>query len=150
MAMVPSAALPPAIPFTSQVSAVAGVTHSVAVKTCAPPEVTFADDGAIEFTAGQETVTLADADFVGSATFVAAIVTALPGGMAGAVYVAVFDPVALSVSLVVSPPLVTPLVPLMLQLTAEFALPLTDAVKCCVPPGGTFAAPGATFTVIPL
>src|SRR5690348_4354610 len=134
------------MPLTSHVRVVPGATHSVAVKTCVPPGLTFAEDGAIEFAAAQETVTLADADFDGSATLVATTVTELLGGIAGAVYVAVSGPVALSMPLLGS----FPLVPLTVQLTVEFPPPLTVAVKFWVPPGGTFAALGTMLTVIPL
>src|SRR6185437_4448500 len=144
------AALPPTMPFTSQVSAVPGATHSTAVKNCVSPAVTIADKGAIEFGAAQETVTLADADLDGSTTLVATTVTALLGGTGGAVYVAVSSPMTVSVPVAASPLVSPPPATLRLQLTAGFPPPLTVALKVCVPPGVTCAAFGAMFTVIPL
>lgn len=73
------------MPFTAQAIGVPGETHNEAVKSCVPPAITVADDGATEFADGQDTVTLADADLDGSATLVATTVTALAGGTAGAV-----------------------------------------------------------------
>lgn len=116
------------------------------MKSCVLPAETVADDGAMEFAAGQDTVMLADADFAGSATLAAITVTALLGGTGGAVYVTVSGPVALNAPLAPPPPLTL----LRLQLTAEFAPPLTVAVKFCVRPGGKFAAFGVMLTEIAL
>jgi hypothetical protein len=49
-----------------------------AVKVCVPPRVMLAEDGEMEFVAAQVTVTVALADFDGSATLAA--VTEICGG----------------------------------------------------------------------
>jgi hypothetical protein len=81
--------LPPAIPLTSQLTAVLGVPLTDAVNCCVPKSATVAAVGATvtePATAAVVTVTVADADFVVSAWEVAVTVTC--GGLgtvAGAV-----------------------------------------------------------------
>jgi hypothetical protein len=82
LTMVPSVALPPTTPFTSQTIVVVGAGQNEAVKICVAPSVTFAKEGDIEFAPLQTTVTLAFADFEVSATLVA--VTAMVAGVGGA------------------------------------------------------------------
>jgi hypothetical protein len=84
--MVPSVALPPGMPFTSQTIVVVGAGQNEAVKVCVALSATLAEEGAIESAPEQATVTLAFADFEASATLVAVTVTvAGVGGAAGAV-----------------------------------------------------------------
>jgi hypothetical protein len=84
--MVPSVALPPGTPFTSQTIVTAGAGQNEAVKVCVAPSATLAEEGDIEFAPEQATVTLAFADFEVSATLVAVTVTvAGVGGATGAV-----------------------------------------------------------------
>jgi len=73
--MVPTVELPPGIPFTSQTIAVVAAGQNEAVKFCVEPSATFADVGDIEFVPEQAMVTLALADFEGSATLVTVTVT---------------------------------------------------------------------------
>ena len=74
-AMVPNMALPPAMPFTSQIICAVCAAHNEAVKDCVWPRATLADDGEMEFVLAQVMVTVAVADLVGSAVLVAAMVT---------------------------------------------------------------------------
>jgi hypothetical protein len=86
LTMVPSVALPPGIPFTSQAIAVVGDGQNEAVKICVALSATFAEAGEIEFVPEQTTVTLAFADFEVSATLVAVTFSiAGLGGCVGAV-----------------------------------------------------------------
>jgi len=109
---------------------------------------TFADGGEIEFALAHQIVTLALADFEGSAVLVA--VTATLGGdgaAAGAVYVAEPSPVAAIAPSDEFPPAT----PLTLQLTAELDVPapVTVALKFADPPGARLAEL-AMLTTIPL
>lgn len=84
---VPSAAFPPAIPFTSQLIAVPLAMHNVAVSVCVWPNERLALAGEIRF--AHVIVTLAVPVLTGSATLLAVIVTFEgDGGVTGAVYVA--------------------------------------------------------------
>ena len=84
--MVPSVALPPGTPFTSQTIAADGAGQNEAVKICVAPSATFAETGDIEFVLEQTMVTLAFADFEVSATLVAVTFSvAGVGGCVGAV-----------------------------------------------------------------
>ena len=80
------------------------------------------------------TVTAAFADTVGSAWLVAVTVACVVTFTLGAVY---------------SPLLLTEPTEAA-QLTAVFAVPVTVAVNCCVPPDATVTVAGATLTPIPL
>lgn len=123
--------------------------HNKAEKFRDAPTATFADEGTIEFAAAQEIVTLAVADFEGSATLVA-VTEKLggAGGNAGAVYVAESEPVAVIMPTVEFPPAT----PLTLQLTAmlDVPAPVRVALKLADPPGARFAELGAMLTTIPL
>ncbi len=73
--MVPTVALPPAVPLTAQVTPVFVVPVTLAVNCCVEPVLTVADVGAtatatVLAATGAGIVTLAVADFVGSATLV--------------------------------------------------------------------------------
>jgi hypothetical protein len=86
---VPSIAFPPEIPFTLQVTPVAGLPDplTLAVNTCAPPTSTFTGLGLTLTTMSSFSVTLADALACGSALLTASTVTvAGDGKTAGAVY----------------------------------------------------------------
>jgi hypothetical protein len=86
LTMVPSVALPPGMPFTSQTAIVGGAGQKEAVKVCVALSATLAEAGDIELAPLQTTVTLALADFEVSATLVAVTVTvAGVGGATGAV-----------------------------------------------------------------
>ena len=149
LAIVPSVELPPETPSTSHVIAVPAAIHSEAAKFCDASRETLAEDGEIEFALAHEIVTLALADFEGSAVLVA--VTATLGGdgaTAGAVYVAESSPVAAIAPSDEFPPAT----PLTLQLTAELDVPapVTVALKFADPPGARLAELGAMLTTIPL
>jgi hypothetical protein len=73
--MVPTVALPPGIPFTSQTIAAVAAGQNEAVKFCVEPSATFAEVGDMEFAPAQAMVTLAFADFEVSATLVTVTVT---------------------------------------------------------------------------
>jgi hypothetical protein len=125
--MVPTVALPPAIPLTSHAVAVPPVAQKEAVNVCVCPSETFALVGEIESVV-QVIVTVALPLFVLSATLVAVTVTVGgEGGSAGAVYVAPFAPLATMVPTVEFPPAI----PLTLHVTAVEGLPVpvTFAVK---------------------
>jgi len=147
--MVPTVELPPAMLLTSHVIAVPAARHKDAEKICDAPTEILVEAGAIAFGAAQEIVTLALADFDGSATLVA--VTLILGGAgasAGAVYVAESEPVAVMVSRVEFPP--ATLLTLQLTATLDVPAPVTVALKFADPAGATFAELGATLTTIPL
>ena len=149
VAMVPTVELPPAMPLTSHAIAVPTTMHKKAEKFCVVPMETLADEGEIEFPAAQKIVTLAVADFDGSATLVAVTETlGGAGGNAGAVYVAESGAVAVIMPRVEFPP--AP--PLTLQLTATLDAPppVTVALKFAAAAGARFAELGAMLTTIPL
>ena len=73
--MVPTVALPPGIPFTSQAIAPVAAGQNDAVKFCVEPSATFAEVGDMEFVPEQAMVTLALADFELSAALVTVTVT---------------------------------------------------------------------------
>ena len=137
----PSAGLPPATPFTCQVTAELGEPFTDAVNCCAPKLATVAALGVtvteLELALAVEvTVTVAEADFVASACAVALTVTC--GGF-GAIAGAVYKP-----EFVMVPP-DTP--PATLHVTMLFDVPTTVAVNCCVFPAVTLAVDGAIETV---
>ena len=148
-AMVPSAALPPASPLTSQAMLEPEGRQKEAVKVCVWPSVTLAAAGAIELVAEQVMVVVALADFELSAVLVAVTVTlGGDGGTAGAVYTEVVvlpeTPLAAMVPTVESPPAI----PFTLQETVVEGLPVpeTFAVKTCAPPVGIVAVEGERVT----
>jgi hypothetical protein len=137
--IVPKVALPLAIPFTCQVTAVFVAPVTVAVNCAESPSLTVAEVGAI-LTLTTCTVTVALADFVPSATEVAVTVTVkVLVADVGAVYKPWLE--TLPHALPEHP------VPEMLHVTEVFVTPLTVAVNCCVPPGTKLTVAGATCTV---
>ena len=80
-AIVPTIALPATTPFTSQVIAVPEGRQNDAENDCELPNATLAAAGETEFVAEHATVTLALANFEGSARLVAATLTI--GGVGG-------------------------------------------------------------------
>ncbi len=142
-------ALPPIIPFTSQVIVVPGGRHRAVVKGCDFPSATLATAGEIELGAAQTIVTIAEADLEVSATLVAVTLTvAGDGGVAGALYVAESGAV-IEISPSVAFP---PATPFTLQFTAFEGLPefVTMAVNACEPPVGTLALFGEMLTMMSL
>lgn len=149
LVMVPTVELPPAMLLTSHVIGVPAAMHKDVEKTCDAPTEMLAEAGAIAFGAAQEIVTLALADFDGSATLVAVTLTfGGAGASTGAVYVAESEPVAVMVPRVEFPP--ATLLTLQLTATLEAPAPVTVALKFADPPGATFAELGATLTTMPL
>jgi hypothetical protein len=147
--MVPTVELPPAMLLTSQVIGVPAAMHKDAEKFCDAPTEILAKAGIIEFGAAQEIVTLALADFDGSATLVAVTFTfGGAGASAGAVYVAASAPVAVIVPRIEFPP--ATLLTLQLTVTLDVPAPVTVALKLADAPGATFAELGATLTTMPL
>ena len=73
--IVPSVESPPTTPLTSQTTAVAGGTHKEALNTCVAPVWTLAVGGESEPDDAHVIVTLAVADFDGSAMLVAVTLT---------------------------------------------------------------------------
>ncbi len=147
--MVPTVELPPAMLLTSQVIAVPAAMHKDAENVCDAPTEMLAKGGVIAFGAAQEIVTLALADFDGSATLVAVTFTfGGAGASAGAVYVAESEPVAAIVPTVEFPP--ATLLTLQLTATLDMPAPVTIALKFADAPGATFAELGATLTTMPL
>jgi hypothetical protein len=85
-AMVPTVALPPAIPFTSHAIVAPLARQNEALKLCTAPRPTFAALGVIPLVVVHAMVTVALPVFVLSATLAAVTVTvAGAGGIAGAV-----------------------------------------------------------------
>src|SRR5438067_2474240 len=118
-------------PVADHVTAVFVLPVTVAVNCCVPPVCSDAEFG-LMLTAtgggGPVTVTLADADFVLSATLVA--VTLYVPAVAGAVY----------------RPLLETVPPLADQATAIFVVPVTAAVNCWTPPVCNEAEVGLMLT----
>lgn len=84
-AIVPTLALPPAIPFTSHAMLALAAMQNDAVNDCVWPSATFAEAGAIEFVDAQVIVALELPDFELSAALAAVMVTvAGDGGTSGA------------------------------------------------------------------
>ena len=119
---VPSGELPPAIPFTFQVTEVLDVPKTEAANCCDRPMPTVVVDGVTETETGAVTVTPADADLLGSETLVALTATATFGTVLGAVYRPVLETVP-----VLEPP---PATPFTAHLTELSAAPTTVAVNC--------------------
>jgi hypothetical protein len=78
--IIPTVALPPAVPLTLQLTAVLEAPVTAAVNVCVIPTVTLMVAGVTDTVIGAATVTVADADFVVSAADVALIVTAAGAG----------------------------------------------------------------------
>jgi hypothetical protein len=79
-AIVPSAELPPTVPFTSYAIVASSPRHNEAANACEAPSATFADDGEIASVAEHVTLTKALPAFVLSARFVAVTVTLAGAG----------------------------------------------------------------------
>ena len=106
-------------PLADHVTAVLLVPVTVAVNCCVPPRLMLSTAGEIETATGPLTVTVAEADCVGSAALVA--VTVYVPGVVGAVY----------------KPTGEMLPPLADHDTAVLFDPVTVAVNNCVPRGLT-------------
>jgi len=136
----PAAWLPPATPFTSQVTDELAAPFNVAVNCWVPKLATLAalgDTLTVPAAVAAVTVTLADPDFVASACEVAVTVTVAGfGTVAGAVYIPPLEMFPFAVP------------PLTLQVTAVFDVPVTVAMNCCVLPVATVAVAGTTETAI--
>jgi hypothetical protein len=134
----PTVWLPPATPFTSQVTAVLAAPFIVAVNCCVPKFATVAAPGdTLTILMLAVTVTVADPDFVESACEAAITVTAAGvGTVAGALYSPLLEMLPFAVP------------PFTLQVTAVFVVPLTVAVNCCVFAEATVAVGGATETLM--
>lgn len=121
-AIVPTVELPPAFPFTLQVTAGEGlpVPETVAVKTCAPKVGTAAVKGDTLTTISSSSVTIADALAAVLATLVAVTVS-LPeaGRIAGAVYKPPEE--------TVPEPALPPEIPFTLHVTFVLVVPVTLA-----------------------
>ncbi|MGH9688990.1 MAG: hypothetical protein ACRD5K_18100 [Candidatus Acidiferrales bacterium] len=144
---VPTVVFPPVIPFTSHEMLAPAARQNVAAKVCVCPSVTLAVAGEIALVRLQVIVTLALADFVLSATLVAATVTNDGvGTFVGAVNNAVVELVTAIVPIVALPPAT----PFTLQITSALPLPLpvTAAVNSCAPAAGTLAIVGVIITAI--
>jgi hypothetical protein len=139
--IVPVVEFPPAVPFTDHVTLVLDELLTLAVNCCVPDSWTEALAGETETDTADITVTDAEADFFGSATLVAAIVTvAGEGKLDGAVY----NPLAEILPLVELPP-ATPFTD-QVTLVSEFVL-ATAAVNCIVPTSRTEPLVGETLMV---
>ncbi len=140
--MVPTAALPPLMPLTLQVTAefVLVAPLTVAVKFTVVPGVTFTATGVMLTAIALWTCTVADALARGSLAAVAVMVRLADGGMAeGAVY----NPPAEIVPVAALPPAT----PFTLQFTAAELAPVTVAVNCTVAPSITVAFCGEMVTI---
>lgn len=138
---VPQVAPEQPVPLTLHVTAVLDVFVTVGVNCCVFPATTCAVFGDMVIATGGATVTVAEADFVVSATDVAVTVTSAGLGIAaGAVYRPLVEIV----------PQVAPEqpAPLRLQVTLVLDEPPTVAMNCCVLPMETCAVGGETLTMI--
>lgn len=142
--MIPTAALPPAIPLTLQVTLVFAALVTVAVKSCVADGATVTLAGAtLTVTGGGGvgcTVTVARPTAAALAALVACTVTFAGLGIAAG---AVYKPPAEIVPTVEFPPVT----PFTAQVTAVFAEPETAALNCLVVVTGTPTLDGATLTV---
>lgn len=139
--IVPSVALPPAIPFTLHVTPFAGlpVPVTVAVNTCAPPVAMLAGLGATVTAMSSLKFTAADPLAWGSALLTAVTVTvAGDGRFAGAVY----KPAAVIAPVAVFPPATL----FTFHATPVFVVPVTLGWNCCVCPRNRFALVGCMVT----
>ena len=135
--IVPTVALPPAIPLTLQATPVTELPEpeTDAVKTCAPPVGTVAVSGEIFTVMLSVSVTFAEPETVASAALIAVMVTpGVDGRIAGAVY---------SPAVEIVPSVALPLTaPFTSQVTAVLEVPASVAWNCCVAPSERFALPG--------
>ena len=122
--MVPIALGPPLLKSVKvQVTPMLLVFCSVAVNCCVPPKVTTGETGETEIATGGMMVTVAEADFVGSATEMAVTVTGLAlGSCVGGEY----SPPEVIIPLAELPPAI----PFTSQVTAKFVVFVTVARNC--------------------
>ena len=141
---VPTVELPPLTPFTVHVTPVFVVPLTVAVNCCVCPTWMDVLVGDTVTDTVWAIVTVASADFVGSAELTAATVTAEgsrdfdPPDCFGAVYIPEED----TVPTVEFPPAS----PLTIQFTTVFDVPAIDALNCWLLPGCTVAEVGLIET----
>lgn len=127
------------VPDTLQVTPLFGFPFTTAVNCCVCPATTWAVVGEIATTVGGTTVTIADADFDGSAFEVAVTVTC--GGL-GIVVGAVYCPL----EEIVPQALPVHEAPIRLHLTLVSVEPVTVAVNCWLVPMTTCAVAGEILT----
>jgi len=135
----PTAWLPPATPFTSQVTDELAAPFTIAVNCWVPKLATLAalgDTLTVPAAVAAVTVTLADPDFASASEVAVTLTVAGFGTVAGAVYIPPLEILPFAVP------------PSTLQVTAVFDVPLTVAVNCCVLPVATVAVAGTTETAI--
>jgi hypothetical protein len=143
--IVPTVKLPPTIPFTSHTTLEPAAAQIDAVNACVSPSDTVTLDGEIVFADEQEIVTIALADFEGSAAIAAVTVTGFcAGNAAGAVYTAASGPAGATVPVAGLPP-ATPST-LHTSCCDPPAPPEIAAVNTCAPLGGTVADVGVRVT----
>ena len=140
--------LPPGIPSTSQVIAAPVARQNDALKVCVCASETVAAGGEIVFAAEHVIVTLAVADFDGSATLVTRTLTVEgDGGTGGATYSAPAAPLGVIVPRIELPPTM----PFTLQVTAfeDAPAPVILAVNACPASVETVAEVGEIPITIP-
>ena len=140
--------LPPGIPSTSQVIVAPVARQNDALKVCVCASETVAAGGEMVFVAEHVMVTLAVADFDGSATLVTMTLTVEgDGGTAGATYSAPVAPLGVIVPRIELPPTM----PFTLQVTAfeDGPAPVILAVNACPEPVETVAEIGEIPITIP-
>jgi hypothetical protein len=143
--IVPTVPLPPATPFTVQVTALLllPVTETVGVNCWVAPAAKVALVGLIVMvTAGAVRVTVATATIVVSAWEVAVTATVV---VVGNTFGAVYKPVELTVPMIASPPFS----PFTFHVTAVFVEPVTVVVNCWVAPPATLAVVGVMVMATP-
>jgi hypothetical protein len=140
--------LPPGIPLTSHVMEAPVARQNDALKVCVCASETVAAGGEIVFVAEHVMVTLAVADFDGSATLITMTLTVEgDGGTAGATYSAPAGPLGVIVPRIELPPTM----PFTLQVTAleDAPAPVILAVNACPAPVETVAEVGEIPITIP-
>ncbi len=146
LAIVPTVALPPAIPLTLHATRPAAPPSpaTLAAKTCSSPVGTFAVGGETVTVKLSPRLTVAESLADESAWLTAVTVTlGDDGSTVGAVYVAVPVPVAAIVPTLEFPPAIK----FTSHDTLVFEVPATIAWNCCVAPSNTLALLGAIVTV---
>ena len=133
--------LPPATPFTAQVTAPLDTPETEALNCILSPTCRLSEAG--DTTTLATTCSFCVSDLVGSAWLTAVIVIL---GLGGRVEGGVYSPSALIVPEVELPPVI----PLTCQFTAEFEVRKTCAVNCCVRPMAIKPLRGNTVTKIRL
>lgn len=138
--IVPSAAVPPAIPFTLHVTDFDGLPalEITAVNCCCPPATTVSFAGETKIPTSLVMVMDAVPLFVGSLTLVAATTSALCGSTCGATYIPLDETVPSAGF--------PPGIPSTLHITAEFVAFDTVAENCIPMPINTVPVGGETLT----